>query len=120
VPGRKSTGLLALAAALLVLVACGGEDGTDAPDGGGDSAGQAACERYRDIAVDAFSETISESEVVAGLQEVGSLATEATDPAIRDNAAAAAEEGNASAMINGDPNPAQDALAEACNSAFPI
>jgi serine/threonine protein kinase len=48
------------------------------PTNDGDSAGESACSRFRDVAAGAFGETLSESEVVSGLEEVGSLAQNST------------------------------------------
>lgn len=50
----------------------------------------------------------------------GSLAADSTTQAIRDNGVMLGTEANPSALINGEPNPAQDAFADACNSAFPL
>ena len=120
----KKRVVLLLVGLILTGVACSSSGpSTDTPDAltnGGDPAGESACSRFRDVAAGAFGETLSESEVVSGLEEVGSLAEESTNPAIRDNAQEVAAEANAQAMISGEANSAQDALAEACNEAFPI
>jgi hypothetical protein len=86
-----------------------------------DPAGRAACTRFRKLAADAFGETTSENEVVSGLEEVGSLAADSTNPDIRENGARVSEQAKAASMISGQPNEAQDALADACNAAaFPL
>lgn len=113
-----------LSAAILGLSACGG-DATDAPSERDaqsvqDPAGQATCSRFREVSGDAFAEVLSETEVVSGLREVGSLAEDSTTPAIRQNGLRVGVEANANAAISGEPDPAQDALAEACNAAFSL
>ena len=92
---------------------------SDAPAPEDDSAGEQACALFRDVASGAFGESMSEPEVVSGLQDVGDIAADSTNPAIRSNAEEVAAEGNAQSMINGTANRAQDALAEACNEAYP-
>ena len=99
-------------------VACSSQ--SPASDNEGDSAGQRACSRFREVAAGAYGESLSKAEVVAGLREVGNLARDSTTPAIKDDAQAVAAEANAKALIDGEANAAQDALAEACNEAYPI
>jgi hypothetical protein len=55
-----------------------------------DAPGLAACSLFRDIAAGAFGETLSKSEIVAGLEQVGSLAEHSTR-AIRKGAQKARE-----------------------------
>jgi len=92
----------------------------DPPADERDSAGEAACTRFRDVASGAFGESMSKSEVVSGLKDVGDIAADSTNPAITDNAEEVAAEANAGSMISGTANGAQDALADACNDAYPI
>lgn len=115
VRGRPSFRALLLPA-ILVLAACGG-DTPEGPNGpsGGDSAGRAACQRFREVQFET-----SEAAIAAGLREVGDLAAESTTPSIRDNGVRVGEEANARFIISGDADPAIDALAEACNAEFPI
>jgi hypothetical protein len=109
----KPVAILLMGLVILTGAACGSADGDD-------SAGQDACARFREVAAGAYGESMSESEVVSGLEEVGSIAEDSTTPAIRDNAAKVAEEANAQSMISGEPNGPQDAFADACNDAYPI
>jgi hypothetical protein len=104
---------------ILIGVACSSSDPAPSEDGD-DSAGQQACDRFREVAAGAYGEALSESEVVAGLHYVGRIAQDSITPAIRDNGQQVAAEANAKAMISGKANPAQDALAEACNDTYPI
>jgi hypothetical protein len=91
-----------------------------APADGGDSAGEQACSRFREVASGAFGESLSESQVVSGLEDVGAIAADSTNPAIKDNAKQVAAEADAGSMISGAANGAQDALAEAFNEAYPV
>ena len=59
-------------------------------------------------------------EVVSGLKEVGELGATATNMSISALAVQVGEEANARALISGRADQALDALAEACNEAFPI
>lgn len=103
------------------LSACDGDNG-DSGGGpsGDDSAGRAACTRFRDVSVDAITEVASEAQVVSELQAVGDLAADSTTPEIRDLGVAVGEETNATALIEGEPEPTLDAFADACNAEFPI
>lgn len=92
---------------------------SDAPAPDDDSAGEQACAVFRDVASGAFGESMSESEVVSGLKDVGDIAADSTNPEIRDSAAEVAAEANAGSLISGTANDAQDALAGACNDAYP-
>ncbi len=87
---------------------------------GVDAAGRAACDRFRQVALGAGGESMTEAQVVAGLKDVGRLAQESTTPSIRDNAQVVAAEANAQTMISGEANAAQDSLADACNKLFPL
>jgi len=80
------------------------------------------CNEYRGIALGAFGESMSESEVIAGVHEVERLALGALIPSIRDNARTMAvnPQEAAAILIEGRPNAAQDDLAESCNQEFPI
>jgi hypothetical protein len=120
VRARRCAALLLSATVLTTCGTDGGTDGGPEEPSGGDAAGRATCSRFRDLSFDAFGETLSERQIVAGLREVGDLAADSTTPAIRDNGVAVGEEANAATLISGEPNPAQDALAESCNSAFPL
>lgn len=119
----QSVRALVLAASLLGMSACDSGDGTQQPSGSDattDTAGEAACERFRTIAGDAFAETLSSREIASGLQGVGNLAADSTDPAIRRFGVQVGAEANARTLISGAPDQAQDGLADACNSAFPL
>ena len=101
-----------------ILAGCGTEEPSGPGPTGEDSAGRAACSRFREVAFGAAGEELSRSQVV--LREVGDLAADSTDPAIRDNGIAAAEETYVRALVSGEPDPTLDALADACDAAFPI
>ena len=121
-PRRLGAALL-LSAALLTACGTDGETSTDGESeaqAGGDAAGRAACDRFRRLAGDAFAETISARQVEEGLREVGDLAADSTDSAIRESGIRVGEEASAATMISGEPDPAQDALAGACNAAYPL
>lgn len=90
-----------------------------APTGEGDSAGRAACALFQSVASDAQGEALSESEVASGLEEVGRVGEDSTNRSIKTNAVEVAAEANVLSMINGEPNGPQDALAEACQRAYP-
>jgi hypothetical protein len=81
---------------------------------------QQTCDRFREVATGAFGESMSAAQVVDGLKEVGGLGTTATNPSISTAAVQVGEEANARALIAGNADPAMDALADACNEAFPI
>lgn len=93
----------------------GGEKETTATD-------EQVCSEFRELAAGAFGESLSKSEVVAKLEEIGRLAKDATSRVIRDNALAMAKDPQPTAviLINGDPDAAADALAEECNARYPI
>jgi hypothetical protein len=63
---------------------------------------------------------MSFAQIVDGLKEVGELGTTAANPSISTLAVQVGEEANARALISGSPNRALDALAYACNEAFPL
>ncbi|MEX0833593.1 MAG: hypothetical protein WD276_06950 [Actinomycetota bacterium] len=72
------------------------------------------------MALNAFGESLSPEQVEAGLAQLGSMAQDSITVEIRVNARKVARETNVRALINGDANKAQDALAKACNSIYPI
>ena len=86
---------------------------------GGNSAGGAACALFRSVASDAQGDALSESEVASGLEEVGRIGENSTNRAIKTNAVKVAAEADVLSMVNGEPNGAQDALADACDEAYP-
>ena len=105
----------------LPLMACGADAETTQEPPEADPAGRAACTQFRELASDAFRETLSQDEVVSGFKKVGSLAADSKNPDIRENGTRVSEEANAASMISGRANGAQDALADACNAAgFPL
>jgi hypothetical protein len=83
---------------------------------------QETCDRFRDVAAGAFGESMSAAQVVDGLKEVGELGTTATNPSISTPAVQVGEEANAHAraLIAGNADKPLDALADACNQAFPL
>jgi hypothetical protein len=106
---------------MAVLAACGGNGGGNGgTEDGDDPAGKAACSRFRNLSFEAVGEAVTERQIVAGLEEVSSLAEESTHPAIANNGAVLAEEADPAALISGEPDPALDAFADACNAAFPL
>ena len=123
-------GAIAAIAVAASLGACSSASPTDQPDKevasspassptAGDTS-EAVCSKYREVAAGAFGESMSLEQVVNGLKEIGELATTAADPSISSLAFQAGEEANAQALISGKPDQTLDALAEACNEAFPI
>ena len=81
---------------------------------------QATCTKFREVAGGAFGESLTRAEVEAGLNEVAELGETARDPSISSLAVQAGEEANARALISGEADETLDALADACNEAFPI
>jgi hypothetical protein len=81
---------------------------------------EAVCSKLREVAAGAFGESMSLAQVVDGLEEIGELGTTAAVPSIRSLAIQAGKEANAQALISGKPDQTLDALAEACDEAFPI
>jgi hypothetical protein len=78
------------------------------------------CTRFREIAAGAFGESMSFAQIVDGLEEVGELGTTAADPSISTLAVQVGQEHNGRALISGSPDRSLDALADACNDAFPL
>jgi hypothetical protein len=120
VAGWKGT--IAAIAIAATLGACSSEAPTDDGSGATQPAhdtSEAVCTKFREVAGGAFGESLSPEQVVEGLEEVGELGSTAADP-IGSLAVQAAEEANAQALISGNPDQTLDALADACNEAFPI
>lgn len=89
-----------------------------------DAAGLSVCSGFREISlmVDGESPTPSQSQVVSWIKEIGEIAKDSTNPAIRANATAMVKDANAAAQafVTSDPNKAEDSLAEICNSTYPL
>jgi hypothetical protein len=130
-PRRRGTntvawkGTLAAIAIAVSLGACSAESPTPANNEPSNSppvsdTSEAACSKFPEVSAGAFGESMSFEQIVSGLKEVGDLGTTATNSKISGLAIQAGEEANARALISGKPDPTLDALAEACNKAFPI
>jgi hypothetical protein len=110
---------LAAVAVVAALAACGGSTSDGQPSAQPDTS-RATCARFREVAGGAFGESLTSAEVESGLKEVGVLGETARDPSISRLAVQAGGEANARALITGEPDKTLDALADACNQAFPI
>ena len=111
------------AATLLVALALGACSTSPTVSTGGNDADLRACSYFRAVAGGASDGGVSEPGVVEGLKTLDSqYGQQATTPAIRDNIKAMDDDAEATALalINGGPNDAADALAEECNSRFPL
>jgi hypothetical protein len=114
--------LVAVAVGAL-LAACGASTTDEQPSAQTSAqpdTSQATCAKFREVSAGAFGESLTRSEVEAGLKEVGVLGETAREPSISRLAVRAGEEANARALISGEPDETLDALADACNEAFPI
>jgi hypothetical protein len=118
-------GTVAAIAVAASLGTCSTESSTPAentsasPPTVGDTS-EAVCAKFRQVAAGAFGESLSVQQVMTGLKEVGELGTTSTNPSISRLAVQAGEEADARALISGKTDRTLDALAEACNKAFPI
>jgi hypothetical protein len=118
---------LVTVAVVALLAACGGSTTTDEQPSAEPSTpstepdtSQATCTKFREVSAGAFGESLTRSEVEAGLKEVGVLGKTAREPTISRLAVQAGEEADARALITGEADKTLDALADACNEAFPI
>jgi hypothetical protein len=111
-------------AAVTALAACGSstsdEQPSAQPSAQQQDTSQATCTKFREVSAGAFGESLTRAEVEAGLKEVGVLGQTARDPTISGLAVQAGEEANARALLTGEADKTLDALANACNEAFPI
>ena len=115
---RRMTSIV-IVTLLATLAACSTEPEPTSTAESSDVSEQ-VCTLFRDLALDAFGEAISESQVRTKLAELGRLAEGAESPKIKAFGVRVGKEQNTKAMIDGTPNEAQDGLANACNRQYPL
>lgn len=108
---RMTTRIGLLLAIAVLAGAC-----KSAPD---DPSGQQTCVRFREILAAATARSMSEGEVGAALTELTLTARDADTPGINIAGERVAREGNAAALIAGQPDSGQAALIQACDETFP-